>query len=115
MINLVHGEPIRFGVDNERGVMMRTDGQLEIVQVNDVGESALLVHDIHRNDPSLAFALARLSNDDHSPTPFGIFRDVDRPEYSSAVAAQVMQASEKKGPGDLAGLLRSNGTWMVDA
>ncbi len=114
MINLAHGQPIRFGADNERGVMMGVDGQLRIVEVADVGVDALLVHDAHRTDPSLAFALARLNTDDHSPTPFGIFRAVERPEYSSAVANQVMEASARKGPGDLAGLLRSGGTWFVN-
>ena len=114
MINLVQGEPIRFGVDNERGIVMRTDGRLEIVNVADVGEGALLVHDTHRPDPSLAFALARLASDRNSPTPFGIFRSVERPEYASAVAAQVAQAGQTKGPGDLATLLRSNGTWQVE-
>jgi 2-oxoglutarate ferredoxin oxidoreductase subunit beta len=113
MIDLVHGQPIRFGVDNERGVQMGADGQLRIVEVADVGEEHLLVHDAHRPDPSLATALARLSTDDHSPTPFGIFRSVERGEYASAVAAQVLAASERKGPGDLGELLRSNGTWFV--
>jgi 2-oxoglutarate/2-oxoacid ferredoxin oxidoreductase subunit beta len=49
-----------------------------------------------------------------SPTPFGIFRSIDRPEYASSVATQVAMAGQKKGPGDLASLLRSNGTWHVD-
>ena len=111
-IQLTHGQPVRFGPDGSQGVRMRTDGQLEIVDVADVGVDALLVHEIHRQDPSLASALARLSNDDRSPTPFGIFRQVERPEYASAVAKQLVQASAK-GPGDLGGLLRSNGTWMV--
>jgi 2-oxoglutarate ferredoxin oxidoreductase subunit beta len=84
-----------------------------MVEVADVGEDALLVHDAHREDPSLAFALARLSHDDHSPTPFGIFRSVDRPDYASLVGEQVAQASAKKGPGDLGALLRSAGTWTV--
>jgi 2-oxoglutarate/2-oxoacid ferredoxin oxidoreductase subunit beta len=114
MINLVHGEPIRFGAENERGVVMLSDGQLAIVEVADVGADALLVHDAHRADPSLAFALARLSNDTHSPTPFGVFRSIDRPEYASSVATQVAMAGQKKGPGDLSALLRSNGTWHVD-
>jgi 2-oxoglutarate/2-oxoacid ferredoxin oxidoreductase subunit beta len=114
MINLVHGEPIRFGPDRERGVVMQQDGRLALVDVASAGEERLLVHDAHRDDPSLAFALARLSNDRHSPTPFGVFRAIQRPEYSSAVASQLLDASEKKGPGDLATLLRSNGTWMVN-
>ena len=113
MIELVHGQPIRFGADGQRGVVMGSDGQLRLVEVADVGEDALLVHDAARPEPSLAFALARLSNDDHSPTPFGVFRQVERPEYSTAIGRQLAEASDKKGPGDLAALLRSNGTWSV--
>ena len=114
MINLVHGEPVTFGADGQRGVVMGSDGQLRLVDLADVDPADVLVHDAHRQDPSLAFALARLNNDDESPTPFGIFRDIDRPEYAGAVADQVMRASESKGPGDLSALLRSNGTWVVD-
>jgi 2-oxoglutarate/2-oxoacid ferredoxin oxidoreductase subunit beta len=114
LIPLEHGEPIRFGAEREKGVIMRTDGQLEIVQVAEAGEDAILVHDIHRNDPSLAFALARLSHSVHEPTPIGVFRDVERPEYTSEVSRQLMVASERKGPGDLGALLRSGGTWQVD-
>ena len=113
MIDLVHGEPIRFGPEKEHGVMMGSDGQLRIVDVIEAGVDNLLVHDAHREDPGLAFALARLSHDDHSPTPFGIFRDIQRPDYGSQVAAQVMQSGEKKGPGNLGDLLRSNGTWTI--
>ena len=113
LITLRHGEPVRFGADLRRGVVMGSDGQLRIVDVADVGEDAILVHDAHRPDPSLAFALARLSHDDHSPTPIGIFRQVDRAEYSGEMSRQVLAAGEKKGPGDLAALLRSNGTWTV--
>ncbi len=113
MIDLVHGEPVRFGDDMERGVMMGTDGLLRFVDVADVGEDALIVHDAHRLDPSLAFALARLSGTVGGPTPFGVFRSIERPEYSSAIADQLIEASAKKGPGDLATLLRSNGTWSV--
>ena len=115
MIDLEHGEAIRFGPENERGVVMRTDGQLEIVNVAEVGEDAILRHDAQREDPSLAFALARLAVDDRSPTPFGIFRQVVRADYGAQVANQLLEAGQKKGPGDLAALLRSGGTWDVTA
>jgi 2-oxoglutarate ferredoxin oxidoreductase subunit beta len=92
---------------------MGADGQLRIVEVAEVGEANILVHDAQRDDPSLAFALARLSHDDHSPTPVGVFRAVDRPDYGTGVSQQLMAAAERKGPGDLASLLRSNGTWSV--
>jgi len=115
MIDLVHGEPILFGADQQRGVMMAADGHLRIVDVAEAGIENILVHDVHHPYPSLAFALARLNQDDHSPTPFGVFRQVDRTEFAGAVSAQLAAASESKGPGDLESLLRSNGTWTVDA
>ena len=73
----------------------------------------MLVHDAHRADPSLAFALARLNTDDASPTPFGVFRDVQRPEYASAVADQVVAASARRALAISRALLRTNGTWAV--
>ena len=119
MIDLVHGEPIRFGADGHAGVVMGADGQLRIVEVADVGEHALLVHDARREDPSLAFALARLSSEANiaggvwSPMPFGVFRDVERSDYGTMVDGQLAQAAQSKGPGELRDLLRSAGTWQV--
>ena len=115
MINLEHGQPIRFGADRQRGVTMGSDGQLRIVDVADVGEDAIVVHDAERRDPSLAFALSRLSSDDNSPTPFGVFRRVDRQEYAAAISAQLAAAAQRQGPGALDELLRSRGTWQVGA
>jgi len=114
MIDLVHGEPILFGPENEHGVMQGTDGFLHIVDVADVGLDRILIHDEKNEHSSLAYALARLNSDDHSPTPFGVFRDVERAEYTQLVGDQVMEASAQKGPGDLEALLASNGTWTVD-
>ncbi|MGE0880481.1 MAG: 2-oxoacid:ferredoxin oxidoreductase subunit beta [Acidimicrobiia bacterium] len=112
LIPLEHGKPIRFGADGERGVVMGSDGQLRIVEVADVGEDALLVHDEHRADPGLAFALSRLSKSVTSPTPVGVFRSVERPEYAEETSRQLLAASSK-GSGDLAKVLRSGGTWTV--
>ena len=78
-IPLEHGKPIRFGVECENGVVRGADGDLRIAAVADVGEDALVVHDAHRDDPSLAFALSRLSATPDGPTPIGIFRQVSRP------------------------------------
>ena len=58
LIPLVHGEPIRFGAEREHGVVIEPDGRLRIVEVADVGEDALLVHDERRDDPGLAFQLS---------------------------------------------------------
>jgi 2-oxoglutarate ferredoxin oxidoreductase subunit beta len=113
LIPLVNGEPIRFGADNERGVMMAKDGRLKIVEVADVGEDAILVHDEAREPAGLAFQLSRLASGPHEPTPVGVFRAVERPTYEALAARQLVDSAEKSGSGDLGALLRSGGTWEV--
>ena len=113
LIDLKHGEPIRFGADGEQGVVLNERGEIEIVAVADVGEDRLLVHDEHRQDPSLAFALSRLADTPTVPTPIGVFRDVERPIYEGEVQRQLVGASEQRGPGDLAALIGSGATWEV--
>jgi 2-oxoglutarate ferredoxin oxidoreductase subunit beta len=112
LIPLVHGEPIRFGAEQERGVMMGNDGRVRLVDVADVGAANLLVHD--QTDAGLAFQLSRLSHGPYEPTPIGVFRDIDRPEYADMVGQQLLAAAEQKGPGDLHDLLHSGATWTVD-
>ena len=112
LIPLVHGEPIRFGDEGERGVVMGPDGALRVVDVADVGDSALLVHD--ETDAGLAFQLSRLANGPTEPTPIGVFRAVDRPDYGAGVDRQLAVAGEQKGPGDLQALLHSGATWTVE-
>ncbi len=114
-IRIEHGAPIRFGPgEGERGVVRNADGLLEIVEVADVGEDALVVHDAHASDPSLAFSLASLAERPTHPTPIGVFRAVDRPVYGEAIDAQIADAKERLGDGDLHALLHSGDTWTVD-
>jgi 2-oxoglutarate ferredoxin oxidoreductase subunit beta len=112
LIQLTHGQPIRFGVDNELGVVVE-NGQAKTVNVADVPFDALLVHDEQKEDPSTAFMLSRLSRGPFEPTPVGVFRAVDRGEYAEAATAQLASAQETQGSGDLAAMLRSGGTWTV--
>jgi 2-oxoglutarate ferredoxin oxidoreductase subunit beta len=113
LIPLEHGKHIRFGAEGEKGVCLDNQGRATIVNVADVGEDALLIHDETRPDPTLAFTLARLATAPTMPTPIGVFRAVERLEYVEEVADQLATATEQKGPGDLADLLRSGGTWEV--
>jgi 2-oxoglutarate ferredoxin oxidoreductase subunit beta len=115
LIPLRHGEPIIFGSEGkERGVVQRPDGRLEIVDVAGGSTEELLVHDEKRDDPGLAFALSRLARGPYEPTPIGIFRAVERPEYGTQMSEQIVQAQEKRGLGDLAALLRSGSSWTVE-
>jgi 2-oxoglutarate ferredoxin oxidoreductase subunit beta len=112
LIPLTHGEPIRFGADLQHGVVMGSDGKLRVVDVADVGADALLVHD--ETNQGLAFQLSRLSSGPTEPTPIGVFRAIERPDYGSEVSRQLAGAQERNGPGDLTDLLHSGATWTVD-
>ena len=113
LIQLNHGEPIKFGADNEFGVTSNSQGNAEIVKVSDVGEAALIVHDENSENPSSAFALSRLASGPYEPTPVGVFRQVQRPEYSSVANQQLEVAKSQQGPGEISDLLTSQPTWEV--
>ena len=88
---------------------MGNDGQLRIVDVAEVGEDALLVHDPGRADSGLAYSLARLAEEPTGPTPIGIFRDVARPVYGRGERFNSTAGSEE----DLGELLVAGETWTV--
>jgi 2-oxoglutarate ferredoxin oxidoreductase subunit beta len=112
-IQLEHGEPIRFGADNERGVIRTADGSLEIADVAEVGEDAVVVHDAHRADPSYATALARLAEAPTGPTPIGVLRDVKRPVYGAGRVQELAPAHAGASLADVDELLHSGDTWTV--
>jgi 2-oxoglutarate ferredoxin oxidoreductase subunit beta len=114
LIPLEHGQAIRFGADGHRGVVLDGQGRARVVEVDEVGEEALLVHDEEREDPGLAFMLSRLARGPYEPTPVGVFRAVSRPEYSDQVNDQLLAAQRQRGPGDLTALLHSGTTWTVE-
>jgi 2-oxoglutarate ferredoxin oxidoreductase subunit beta len=113
LIPLVHGQPVRFGAEGEKGVVLDGQGRAMIVDVAQVGEDRLLVHDEAREDPGLAFMLSRLARGPYEPTPIGVFRAVRRPDYGTSMSQQLAAAQDKHGPGDLAKLLASGSTWTV--
>jgi 2-oxoglutarate ferredoxin oxidoreductase subunit beta len=108
-IRLEAGQPIRFGVDGERGVVRAGDGSLKIIDAAAVGEEELVVHDPTTADGSLAYSLARLADDPSGPTPIGIFRDVSRPVYGRGAGADRSTSSEP----ELDELLHAGDTWTI--
>jgi 2-oxoglutarate ferredoxin oxidoreductase subunit beta len=110
-IRLVHGEPIVFD-EGTRCVRLAANGRLEIAAVADTDSAAIITHDVH-GPPSLAFTLAHLSQGPTEPTCIGVFREVQRDDYGTAVHAQIEQARERLGEGDLEKLLHGGDTWTV--
>jgi 2-oxoglutarate/2-oxoacid ferredoxin oxidoreductase subunit beta len=123
IIPLVHGEPIRFGAPDESGrggkglIRDASTGGVKVAQVAEVGEAAVLVHDAHSPDPTLAFAISRLTDSGYlNQSPIGIFRQVERPTYDDLARAQITTAHDAA-TGDpserLAALISAGDTWTV--
>jgi 2-oxoglutarate ferredoxin oxidoreductase subunit beta len=112
-IYLESGAPIRFGEEGEKGVVQDADGSARVVEVSEEGEGSLLVHDASHREPSLAFALSRITFETDGAVPFGVFRSVERPVYDDLMSAQLDAARERAGEGDLEALLHSGDTWTV--
>ena len=114
MIGLEHGKPLIFGKERNRGIRMRSDMHLEVVELGGgVGEDELIVHDEKAPDSYLAYMLARMEYPDY-PVPVGIFRDVEKPTYEDMLTGQVRTAVEKMGAGDLMKLLNAGDTWTIE-
>ncbi|MHC4849532.1 MAG: 2-oxoacid:ferredoxin oxidoreductase subunit beta, partial [Planctomycetota bacterium] len=113
VLELKHGEPLRFGRENELGI--RLDGiKPVVVKIGEDGvtEEDLLVYD--NTDASLAYLIANL-DPNVFPTPIGVFYDAPAADpYEVSVHAQIAQARAKQGDGDLMALLRSGDTWTVE-
>jgi len=110
-IRLVHGEPIVFD-EGTRCIRVGENGRLEIAATSETDPASIVTHDAHGR-PSLAFALAHISDGPWQESCIGVFREVERPTYGRAVHEQIQRAVEKSGPGDLETLLRGGDTWTV--
>ncbi|MEG3632087.1 2-oxoacid:ferredoxin oxidoreductase subunit beta [Streptomyces poriticola] len=115
VIRLEHGQPIRFGTDQAKGVVRNPrTGDLDVVTVTSDNEADIVVHDAHAASSTTAFALSRLADPDTlHHTPIGVFRSVDRPVYDTQMTDQLDIAIERDGKGDLAALLAGGDTWTV--
>jgi 2-oxoglutarate ferredoxin oxidoreductase subunit beta len=110
-IRLVDGEPIVFD-EGTRCVRVGENGRLEIAAMADTDPASIVTHDIHGR-PSLAFALAHISDGPWEESCIGVFREVDRPTYGRSVHEQIEEAGDRLGPGDLRSLLHGGDTWTV--
>lgn len=114
LIRLRHGQALRFGAEGEFAVVQRGFG-LAVVPADSVAESEIVVHDAYCEDPEYAYALSRLSEQDLSHVPIGIFRSVSRPTYDDGVREQTEAARERKPVQEdsLQELLSGKETWTV--
>jgi 2-oxoglutarate/2-oxoacid ferredoxin oxidoreductase subunit beta len=110
---LKHGEPMLFGKDNDKGIMLE-GAELKVVKLgeNGITEKDILVHDTQNMSPNISFMLSRMKFPEF-PVPIGIFRSIQLPTYEEDVALQVSQVQKKKPNPSLKDLLHDGETWEV--
>jgi 2-oxoglutarate ferredoxin oxidoreductase subunit beta len=110
-----HGKPLIFGPEMSKGIMLK-DMKPVIVDLNNgVSENDLWIHD--ETDIFKATMLTRFfdhpSQEGALPRPFGVLYAIDRPCYEDLLFAQLEEAKEKNGEGDLDKLIAGNRTWTI--
>jgi len=114
-IHLVHGQPMIFGKDKDKGLRLKPGSfDLEVVTIGEdgVSEDDLLVHD-ETNRP-LAMLLGQMAAPEF-PVALGVlFRDPAPITYERAVSEQNKAAAEKANAKDMNSLLRAGYTWTVN-
>ena len=112
-IMLKHGEPMRFGKNREKGLIL--EGlKLKVVQVgeNGVDEKDLLVHDATEQNPGIHYMLANMGYPDY-PVALGVIRNVEWHTYEKDVEDQINKVKSTAQIKCVDDLLLSGSTWEV--
>ncbi|MGO9310015.1 MAG: 2-oxoacid:ferredoxin oxidoreductase subunit beta [Spirochaetia bacterium] len=113
-VYLEQGRPIRFGKDENKGILVRgMQPEVVVVGENGIRTEDLLVHDAGADSIAQALCVAGLPRPAF-PTALGIFRQSEKPTYEDLLMGQIDNAVARNGPGDLAKLLNEGTTWTVD-
>jgi 2-oxoglutarate ferredoxin oxidoreductase subunit beta len=113
-IVLKHGEPMIFGKDRDKGLML--DGmKLKVVKLgeNGITEKDLLVHDAHEENPGLHSMLIDMQYPGY-PVALGVIRAVKDTTYDDNVRDQITEVRSKSPIQCMDDLLVSGATWEVE-
>jgi 2-oxoglutarate ferredoxin oxidoreductase subunit beta len=111
-IFLRHGEKMRFGRENEKGLVL--DGlKLKAVTIGQDGYTLddILVHDAQEPDITLHLMLSLMGGD--MPVALGVIRNVASPAYDEAVEQQIASVRAKNPIRKLHDLLMKGEIWEV--
>ncbi len=113
-IVLKHGEPMIFGKDRDKGLML--DGiKLKVVKLgeNGITEKDILVHDAREENPGLHSMLIDMQYPEY-PVALGVIRAVKDTTYDDNVRDQVTEVRSKSPIQCMDDLLVSGATWEVE-
>ncbi len=113
MIVLKHGEPMLFGRDGKKGLIL--DGfNLKVVTVGEHGitEKDILVHDATTEDVTLHMKLAKMQGPEF-PVAVGVIRSVQEETYDDAVYAKIEEIQAQTNVKTFDDLLETCETWEM--
>ncbi len=113
-IILKHGEPMVFGKDNDKGLVL--DGlKLKVVKLgeNGITEKSLLVHDAIEPNPGIQYMLANMRYPEY-PVALGVIRSVPGNTYENDVVEQIKDVQKSAKIKCMDDLLHSGSTWKVE-
>jgi 2-oxoglutarate ferredoxin oxidoreductase subunit beta len=111
-IVLRHGEPMIFGKNNDKGIILR-GLKLQVVTLGQDGitEKDILIHDAHEPDTSLHYMLAAMRG--NMPIALGIIRNVVAENYDSKLIEQIDNVCSTVTIKNMTDLLNSGETWVI--
>lgn len=113
IIQLEDGKPMIYGKDRDKGIRINAKtGHLQVVSLNDVDESEILVHDPHNPDPGIHFMLADMEGPEF-PVAMGVLRSVEASSFEDMMSATEIKHRKASGEPDIMKLLYSGETWTV--
>ena len=113
-ITLKHGEPMIFGKDNEKGLIL--EGlKLKVVRLgeNGITEKNLLVHDARELNPGIQYMLANMRYPEY-PMALGVIRSVEGRTYESDIEEQISGVQKNSKIKCMDDLMHSGSTWKVE-
>jgi len=110
LLYLEAGKPMIFGKENSKAIKMNPKfGKLEVVNVADVSEDEILIHDPTMEAAGIHTMIAELSY----PLAMGVIRSVEAPTYMDKYQEQEKQVIEMKGKGTIDTELNNADTWEI--
>ncbi|MFO7977727.1 MAG: 2-oxoacid:ferredoxin oxidoreductase subunit beta [Bacteroidales bacterium] len=110
---LKHGEPMIFGKNKDKGIMLSGIG-LKVVTLGEDGitEKDILVHDQYAKDSAIHRMIGQMNYPDF-PIAFGVIRSAPFETYDDLVEDQIVHAKKTSKIQTVNDLLRSGDTWEI--
>lgn len=113
-LHLVHGEPMIFGKEKNKGIILKgLELKVAIIGEKGVSEDDILVHNAHEESNTMHLMLIKMKGPEF-PTAMGIIRAVATSTYNDEIAEQIEEAKKAATINTMDELLASGNTWHVE-